>query len=245
MKTAICLYGIIGGTSGKDSRGRNIPFEECYKTYKKHLIDVNDADVFIHSWSIEVEKELVNLCKPKKHQFQKQIDFHMRNSANIHRSRSRWYSTKRVLELKKEYEREHNFIYDCVMVVRMDLLFFTDFDFSKFDLKYFYASNWNIPDRMPKHPDVEASRTNNSLKVDGFLDIWFFSNSKMMDEFTKIYDGVTCNKYRFSQHYSAWDCLMDNGYSRNDLKYAFYRHFDYELYRFYVLRNFFAEGDGK
>jgi hypothetical protein len=187
----------------------------------------------------------VSLYKPKKYEFQKQINFRMQGSKNIHRSRSRWYSTKRVLELKKEYEQEHGFIYDCVMLARMDILFFVDFDFSKFDLRYLHASNWNVPDRTPKRPDVKSTKINKSLEVDGFLDIWFFSNSRLMDEFTKIYKGVTRSRYRFSQHYSAWDCLMDNGYNRNNFRYVFYRHFDYELYRFYILRNFYAEGDGK
>ena len=32
MKTAICLYEIVGGTDGKNGVGGNIPFEKCYES---------------------------------------------------------------------------------------------------------------------------------------------------------------------------------------------------------------------
>ncbi|GAG69508.1 unnamed protein product, partial [marine sediment metagenome] len=35
------------------------------------------------------------------------------------------------------------------------------------------------------------------------------------------------------QHRSAWECLIDNGYNRKNFRYIFYRHFDFELYRWY------------
>lgn len=246
MKTAICFYGIVGGTDGKDGAGTVIPFEECYKTYKKHIIDINNADVFIHTWSTEVEKGVVDLYKPKKHKFQKQIRFSA--SKNTHRSLSRWHSTKEVLELKKAYERENNFKYDCVMLLRFDVQWFVDVDFSKYDLNHLHASNWNRPDRNPRHKnykELPSTKTNNSLKVNGFSDLWFFSNSKIMDEFASVYGGVKAGRYKYSQHYSAWDHFCQHGYSREDFRFVFYRFFDFELYRFYVLRNFWKKGDGK
>ena len=241
MRSAICLYGVVGGVGGKDGKGGNVPIKECFESQQKYVIDVNNADVFIHSWSIEAEKELVSLYKPKKYKLQKQIEFDYAASDKKskeygHRSLSRWYSTKQVLELKKEYEIEHGFVYDCVMTLRFDLLFFTDFDFSKFDLKYLHASHWNTPQGLPRAPHIKADRVNRSvtrIKRPGFLDLWFFSNSRMMDEFTKVHEGIKKKRYDYSQHHAPWDHFVKNGYNKEDFRYVFYRHFDFELYRWH------------
>ncbi len=245
MKVAVCLYGLVGGKGGKDGAGGDIPFEKCYNQYKKHVIDKNDVDVFIHSWSQHLEDEIVDLYKPKLHRFQEQkmfeeeIDMPARFSKVPHdkrkdyrfRSLSRWYSVKQSLELKAEYERSNNFKYDCVIITRFDTLFFVDLNFNNYDLKYLYASHWNSPQDSPYNPGKKADRINRSERTTAFLDIWFFSNSATMDVFAKIYEGVRDGKYDTWQHRSAWECLVDNGYDRKKFKYMFYRHFDFELYR--------------
>lgn len=249
MKSAICLYGVVGGTEGKGGRGGNIPFEECYKTYKKHIIDVNDADVFIHSWSVDVEKDLVNLYKPKKYEFQPQIKFVHKTKKPHEKSKgfmslSKWYSLKRSIELKKDHEREHGFEYDCVMLTRFDTLFFTDLDFSKCDLNYLWVPYFNTPDGLGEDPTAKLDRVNRSAVGHSLSDMWYFSNSKIINEFTKIYGGVDADRYRISQHKAAWDCLLTLGYDRDIIKYTLYRHFDFELYRWCILRNFYKKGDG-
>ena len=252
MRTAICLFGIVGGTGGKDGTGGNIPFEECYETYKKHIIDPNDADVFMHSWSREAESDLVALYGPQKHRFEEQDTFEQelrlppgpmskvprhKREAHRFRSLSRWCSTQRVLELKSEYERENGFRYDCVMLLRFDLLFFVDVDFSKYDLGRFYASHWNSPKRAEGEPD----RINRSERTNGFLDLWFFSGSAIMDVLVGAFDGVRDGRYDAWQHRTAWNCLADNGYDRKDFRFALYRHFDFEVYRWHVLHSYLEE----
>jgi len=247
MRTAICLYGLVGGKSGKDGSGEDIPFEKCYASYKKHIIDINNADVFIHSWSQHLEDDITDLYKPKLYQFQKQkmfekeIDMPARitkvppenRKSYRFRSLSRWYSVKQVLKLKSEYEYKNGFQYDCVMITRFDTLFFVDLDFNNYKLEYLYAPHWNSPQNSPYNPGKKADRINRSERTNAFLDMWFFSNSTIMDVFAKIYDGIRDGKYDTWQHRSAWDCLIDNGYSRKNFKYIFYRYFDFELYRWY------------
>ena len=75
MRVAICLYGLVGGKDGKDGSGEDIPFKKCYDRYKKHIFDINETDVFIHSWSQHLEDDIVDLYKPKLYQFQKQKMF--------------------------------------------------------------------------------------------------------------------------------------------------------------------------
>lgn len=254
-KTAICLYGIVGGTDGKDGMGANIPFEKCYETNKKYIIDVNNSDVFMHSWSVDVEDELVKLYTPKKYQFQKQIMFDHPQDRNIpetnlykyqqgHRALSKWYSLKRAIELKSEYEKEQGFKYDYVMLTRFDTLFFRDLVFTQCDPSFLWVPNFNNMEGDHKNPDKKADRLNMSLVLEGLSDMWYFSSSKIIDEFIDIYGGVKSTKYRISQHKAAWDCLRSKGYTRDILQYLYHRYFDFDLYRWYVLRNFFKKGDG-
>ncbi len=253
MNSAICLYGIVGGIEGKGGSGENIPFEECYKTYKKHIIDVNDADIFIHSWSVDVQDDLVNLYKPKKYQFEKQIQFVYNSKVKSKkirhkeidqgfRSLSKWYSLKRSIELMMVYEYENDFKYDWAMLTRFDTLFFVDLDFSKCEPNHLYIPNFNTPDGLGENPNAKLNRINRSATKPGLSDMWYLADSKIINEFTKIYAGVKDYKYRVSQHKAAWDCLLDLGYKRSILKYLLYRHYDFELYR-WRLGNLYSKGD--
>lgn len=51
----------------------------------------------------------------------------------IERAYSRWYSTKRVIELKKSHEERSDFKYDFVMLLRFDLYWYSPVDFSLFN----------------------------------------------------------------------------------------------------------------
>lgn len=250
MKSAICLFGIVGGTDGKNGAGRYIPFKKCYETYKKHIIDINNADVFIHSWSCDLKDELVDLYKPKKYVFEKQKQFteevklFKRPGASF-RSLSKWNSLGQSSGLRKEYEKEHNFKYDWVMFVRLDLLFYVDMNFSTYKLNHLHVPHWNTPQGLPGKPRIKADRSNRTRKRDGFSDMWYLGNSKIADDFMDIYEGIVAGKYRVGQHAAAHDCLIKKGYKKKDFRYILYTYFDFDIYRWRVLRNFYKKGDGK
>ena len=70
MKIALCLFGY--------PKGSTIYAGGAYLGKFKHLFDkvmVHNPDVFIHSWDVAVEQEMVDLFKPKKHIFEKQRQF--------------------------------------------------------------------------------------------------------------------------------------------------------------------------
>jgi len=89
---------------------------------------------------------------------------------------SRWYSAQQANNLKKEYEKENNFKYDCVFITRYDLLAFEDFVFSDYDMSYFYApfSIWQ-------------TRVSGYTVATSINDLWFFSSSDQIDEFSKVF----------------------------------------------------------
>lgn len=74
MKIALCFSGLAGGDKGKSGEGSpegvlNI----SYEYFKKHLLDINDIDIFVHSWSVDCEDQIKNLYNPKKSLFEEQI----------------------------------------------------------------------------------------------------------------------------------------------------------------------------
>jgi len=229
MKIALCLYGLVGGKVGKDGKGGDLDYQIAYDHYKKHILDKNDVDIFIHSWSTDYEDQLVKIYNPKKSIFQKQKRFtwiDRRDNDQKHRSFSRWYSSKYTIDLKKKYEIENGFIYDWVMVSRLDLAFFTDIIFKDYDKDYFYASHWNDAPNN-KINRFEANKEKHYQGI-GFLDFWFYSNSKMMDKFSTLYNHR--KKYNISAHKAARehvDTFTDK------IRYVFYRWHDHEMVRRY------------
>jgi len=232
MKTALCLYGKIGGTTGKNGAGEPIDFRDCFTHIKKHIIDINNCDIFIHCWSTEYTKALLKLYKPKKSIFEPQIQFNtaLKSAKDKNHEficKSRWYSNKQTLLLKKQYEEENNFKYDFVMVSRFDLMFFVDFDFSKLDPSFLHASNWNDPARGI----TKANKVNRTLKNRRLLDMWFLGSSDFMGSFALLYDHIY--EYAITDpHRASWDYIESfAGDPFKVIKFLFYRWFDYEIYR--------------
>lgn len=215
MKVAFCLYGLAGGINDKFG-GLPVDFKIGFEHYKKHILDKNDCDVFIHTWSVGFEKGIKESYKPKKSLFERQIMFHKPNlllklankdPLRIHSIRSRWYSTKKVIGLKKEFEEKNGFRYDCVFLTRFDVAFFTDVYFNQFDMGKFYAAHANnyYTQDGKKILNKEFNQTKKTMDVSnlvrkpsgypyekkgGIADYWFFSNSEAMDKFSALYDNL-------------------------------------------------------
>ena len=218
MKVALCLSGKVGNTIGKSGnhKSESRVLQKGFEHYKRHIIDKNNVDIFVHCWDKELEQEVKDLYKPKRCTFEDQIYFEIPDYVTGEESRknnhySRWYSNYKVNQLRKEYEEQNNFEYDFVMTTRFDLAWETDVDFSKYENNSFYAGKWSAVidahgrdlfkgGRGPlydiidtKHPILD------SLKLvekgyphtsDGFLDLWFFSNSKNSTKFFDIYNQL-------------------------------------------------------
>ena len=212
MKIAFCLVGIVGAVENKHGQGQPIDYRIGHHFHNKHIFEPNkdhDIDVFIHSWSTDFKDELVEIYKPKKYLIENQIDF---KQSNLRQNsiKSRWYSTKKSIELKSQYENENNFKYDFVMVYRFDHIFLKDLTFSDFDSNFFYAS----------HRDDCSSNHCRCLKMKRFYDAWFFSNSADMDKFSTLYDSWETYGIR-DPHSECVYHIYETGLSKN-LKHVFY-----------------------
>ena len=186
MRIAFCLVGIVGYVQ-KYGNGQPIDPKIAYDYNKKHIFDVNDnVDVFVHSWSTEFKDEILNLYKPKKHIIEEQIDFN-KNDIRLNSIKSRWYSTKEVIKLKNEYEKENNFEYDFVMVYRFDSAFLKDLNFSELNNRYFYVPHSSKDNCKPYK--LSDGKDCTCYDRESINDQWFFSNSKYMNEFATLYDN--------------------------------------------------------
>lgn len=227
MKVALCFSGIVGGIKGKNGKGQIIDPSIAAKTWKDNFLSINDTDVFFHTWSVDQEDKLLDLYDPKRFISEKQMDFtDGKRGSEAWRSASRWYGTKQVIELKKSYEREKNFKYDAVILSRFDMMWFTKVDLSKYDMKYWYASNWNDSIKGKNSP-TQPNRANHFLGQ-GFLDLWFFSNSHFMDKFGTLYDHR--KSYSPNPHIASYQHTARVIY-RGNIRYTMYRWYDFEIVR--------------
>lgn len=203
MRIAVCLAGMLGQEEDKWGRKShdltNIDPQLGYRQYSHHLFSKNEnVDTFLHIRDAGYEEQLLDLYKPKKYLFEEYKDFDTEefckgNAPVAHQrlcSKAQWskyYSVYKAVEQKRKYEEENNFKYDCVFITRYDLLTFEDFVFSDYDMSYFYApfSIW----QMRVLPPFVPSSIN---------DLWFFSSSKQIDEFSKLF--LDMGKYANDGH---------------------------------------------
>ncbi len=216
MRIACCIYGTVGGSKGKDGAGghRDDILRLGYKHLKKRIINKNDSiDFFIHCWDTDMEEKIKQLYRPKSCHFEKQVYFdipecvqgkELSTPNNIY---SRWYSTKKSVQLKKDYESKHGFKYDCVLLSRFDIAWRNDFIFSKFNMDYFHAAHicfYFQGKRRIKAVDFYARREYfkklqlyhrhmgypKQENTWGLWDTWFLSSSENIDKFSELFDNI-------------------------------------------------------
>jgi len=215
MKTALCLAGLVGTAKSKNRHGKSEKsvLDIGYEHYRKHILNKNDVDVFIHCWDVHFETEVTGLYKPKESQFEEPKQFtaprYIRDD-RFNDSYSRWYGIKRSIEIKRQYEEDNGFQYDCVMLGRFDVAWQTDVVFSRFDMKNLHVGHWcemfhgkkmvlkggrgvlydwiSQGKKIPKLTHAHKGFPNKDGK--GLIDFWFFSNSEAMDKFGTCFDKL-------------------------------------------------------
>jgi len=185
MKIALCLFGY--------PKGSTIYAGGAYLGKFKHLFDkvmVHNPDVFIHSWDVAVEQEMVDLFKPKKHIFEKQRQFKEEiatldmnrfggSRGDIFKTLSFFYTRKTSNDLRLQHEEESGTEYDCVLNSRFDVGYhnygqnktsYIKFD-PTLDMNAIYNAYWD---------QINA----------GISDHWFYSSSDNINTVCNIYDHV-------------------------------------------------------
>ena len=192
MKVALCLSGFVGNV-GKWIQGDEIDPNEGFAYINDTVLSHGDVDVFIHSYSTNHESLLNELYSPKKATFEDNKDFKLNGVSKEELSRpysfcvkSMWYSRKKAVELKTQYEEENNFKYDFVFLTRFDWAFFKKFYFEEYETDDIYVAGpilYSTALRTPyKHSAAEQIN-------DGY----FLSSSDNMNKIVEVfdtYDGI-------------------------------------------------------
>jgi hypothetical protein len=196
VKIALCLHGYFSNAGGIQAS------IDGHSYIDRKLLQRNDVDVFIHSWDLDNKERVLSLYNPVSHLFEEQIQFKdelseinqdfffgtakrapgMYHINTVFKGLSFLYSRKAAIELKKKYEEQNGFEYDCVILARFDLgqrgkehfqkYYATNFNFdADLDMNYVYSAYWD----QLNH---------------GYADHWFFSNSSNMNLLSLAFDKV-------------------------------------------------------
>jgi hypothetical protein len=152
-KIAICIRGAVGRLKGRVSTQGSlytdspyINYNAVYKSLQTHLFEANSGaefDVFIHSWSTDLELDLVELYTPKKWLFEDNRIYNEEINEKI-TSPQNFAQCSQLLSMKKSIElMESNGIkYNKVIVIRPDVLLWKDMILSKYDETKVYVNKW-------------------------------------------------------------------------------------------------------
>lgn len=204
MKIALCLYGKVGNEITKTYR---VP--TCSKKiltigadfYKKNLLNSNDVDVFIHSWSLPLKEDILNLYQPKNSIISEQEIFNIPKDilGGVQRTQahySRWKSTYEVVKLLEQSTEK----YDLVILSRFDIAWNIIPEY--LDTQYFYAQQWccfgeNGQDHynvglFNKRKEIDISQLTHWHKglEFGIRDWWFISSKENIIKFGNLYEDV-------------------------------------------------------
>ena len=155
----------------------------------------------------DTDKKILDLYKPIKYVIEPQREFKYNSSfyeeklskgQSIYASHSMFYSLKQSNNLKRKFESENNFKYDCVVRARFDLKIFSKVDYSKYDL-----SKINYRHANPEVPVID--------------DQFGFANSAVMDIYSAVYKNIfeyftKVNKYS-NEMFLTYHLYMNNIYS--------------------------------
>jgi hypothetical protein len=185
-KVALCLHGLFDSKTDSSSLGTI-----GYEYIKKHILDVYDTDVYIHSWDLVKSEMIKNLYSPIKCKFEKQIDFseliHNKKLDNlIGAPRSPQSVLSHFYSIQKSFELlylNHSEEYDIVIKSRFDL--------GQINRK---TSPYNVEciniDLNNLNKINMASWPDKWMLNEGPPDMWFYSNFENMKLFSTIYNSI-------------------------------------------------------
>ena len=197
MKIALCLRGLATGTSKSNSKVMGFL---GWQSIVKNVCQGHDFDVFCHSWSTSVSDKIIETYKPKKYKFEDQIIFsdtyekgmEKKPDAKIKKNvwaeqliRSQMYSLSESIKLKSDYEKENNFLYDAVIILRYDIHFWEKVDYNyllEHDKKITYSRH---PGRASNIESSKKCKWWSGIKI---WDVWWGGTSLAIDTLIQSYD---------------------------------------------------------
>lgn len=222
MKIAICLSG----------QPRFL--KKCIPSLKKHLLEKNEADLFIHTWwdsslvnehfdsSIPYQHgrvgvferdvpELIYELNPTLFIIEKPFNFNSEGlisapTANVSSLLSNFYSQQKSIELKRQFENDHDFIYDAVLRTRIDMYYY-----DSIDIKSVFRKNCFL---LNAEWQTERQYMIQGLGDYTMDDNFVIAESKLIDIYGETYSNFrSLNRLvnpPFAENYLGWNCRITN-----------------------------------
>ena len=236
MRVAICFYGLHPDECWKDKRPKT---DKCFDYWTKNVLDNNNCDVFMHSFSKKHEELLK--YKPKKYLFE-DTDYFDNNIVDKEKKQYYYnkykekrdviplllyqaYGIKKTIELMNAYSNENNIEYDFILSSRIDVWWLNPLNFNELNKKKLYSAVWGKNNFF-------------SIKDDGFLTYWFISNKETILKLSEIYDNI----YKYIEDTCSWHKITKlhvNSFLKEDsIEYKFndicHENIDMDLQRYIV-----------
>lgn len=190
-KIAICFYGLHPDETWKNVTKKK---DKCFDLWTKNVFNINDCDIFMHSFS--KKKDELLKYKPKDYLFEDEENSEINmneihnyeqqfnckksyNGWNISKVRGQYYVTygiKRSIELMSKYEKKNNFKYDIVLLSRMDVCWLIPLELNQLNDNKIYSPIWG---------------KNNIYSETGLLTYWLIGNSDMIKKVATLYDNMS------------------------------------------------------
>ena len=197
MKIAICFHGLHPDELWKD---KNKKQDTCYNSWCKNVLNLNDCDIFMHSFSKKHEELLkykpkkyifddteyfdTNIVdKEKKEYYYKKYNKKKNIPINLYLS----YGVKKSIELMHDYSIENNIDYDFILLSRVDVCWLNPLIFNELNKEKLYSAIW-------------GKNNYYSVNYDEFLTYWFIVNKEMSLNFSKIYEYI----YKYFEDTCSW-----------------------------------------
>jgi len=186
-------------------------FENCYKNFKKNILDRYDSDVFIHTWDMkdhntkswnsrnlkqkQVDSLLINKIKnlynPKKLIVEKQkpIDsvtipylLNDKISFSTETMEYMFYSMNISNQMRKKYSLDNEIFYDYILVLRPDIDIISIFDIDSYVMQ---AELMNMDvEKCRFFPTRNVTASNDvKLLINQPNDLFFFGKPKLIDTY--------------------------------------------------------------
>lgn len=194
LKVALCIRGAVSKLNNASIKPMDIynadhyiDYKSVYRSIETHILNPNkhmDIDIFIHSWSTDLELELNRIYRPLLSMYENNniyIDEILNRCNNINQFSgiSQALAIKRVIQLKESYEQINNFEYDFNILYRPDVIIWKDI----------LLNNYNI---------------NNNIYVNahenGGGDFHFIMSSYNLKKFKTLYDFPLISQNKNTDH---------------------------------------------
>ena len=245
MRIALCFFGSVGSLFKPTQKVKNfIDPLICHESINKNLLNNNNIDVFIHTWSTKYNNKLLKLYKPKKYLIEKPKNFTLSikdfslkdidlydnieqlkkehvdpiSSYNdlIYRMQSRWYSQSQSLKILEQFKKSKKITYDFVVQMRLDLILNKEINFKKLNNNIVHLVKGQKHNKKKLYDTFFVTNYSNGIKFNSIIDNL---TKYPVDPNNLIYKFLKKNNLNYKNTFNFNDIILHRYYQNIDISF--------------------------